>query len=161
MGSKDTRPRGHIALAARLHPPMSPRPPRPVCPSPGLRSPAVALCLLALASCDQPAEPREPEASAVPRAANPKRLEIMTYNLALLSFEVLFPGSNIEVSPFSNTFSGVDNYPDRAALLAAAILRAEPDVVVLNEVMHDDARLVLIDELEATYPYHVTAIGAS
>jgi endonuclease/exonuclease/phosphatase family metal-dependent hydrolase len=137
--------------------PRTPRIRLPSVPS----GPAVALWVLALASCAGPAEPWDPDIGAEPRAASPKRLRIMTYNTALLSFDVYVALTAIAVSPFSNTFSGVTNYPDRAALLAAAILRAEPDVVALNEVMHDDARLVLIEELEATYPYHITAIGAS
>lgn len=123
----------------------------------------LALPLLAAACAPESApDIDELAADAAPRAAIPLtalQLDVMTWNVAFLEFQVGWdlpvPGA-ITVRPQTG-YSNLD-YEQRAHKVADSILRADADVVVLNEVFSDDVRAILIDRLEKEYPHYVSKL---
>ncbi len=119
------------------------------------------LALSLLAAC-APDVSDEPAAGASPRAAVPlamHQLELMTWNVAFMEFEIGWdlpvPGK-ITVRPQSG-YSNL-SYEQRAHKIADSILRADADVVVLNEVFSDEIRDILVDRLHNEYPNYVSKL---
>lgn len=87
------------------------------------------------------------------------QLTVMTWNTAFMEFQVGWelpvPGK-ITVRPHSG-YSNLD-YEQRAHKIADSVLRADADVVVLNEVFSDEIRSILVDRLETEYPNYVSSL---
>ncbi len=120
------------------------------------------LALSLLAGCTPNADDEFPAPDSTPRAAVPlaaQQLKLMTWNVAFMEFEVHWvlpvPGG-ITVRPQSG-YSDL-SYEERAEEIADSILRADADVVVLNEVFSDKIREILVDRLQADYPHFVSKL---
>ncbi len=123
------------------------------------------LTLLSLGACTSSAEgpdpDLEPQADA-PRAAinlSSRQLTVMTWNVAFMEFDVQWaipvPGG-LNFRPQTG-YSDLE-YEERAVKIAESILRADADVVVLNEVFSDDIRDILVDMLRTEYPNFVAKL---
>ncbi len=98
---------------------------------------------------------RLPPTQASVKTLAPFQLRLMTYNAGFLSVTVhvpLVPDVVIELS-------GGD-FEDRAEKIAEGILRAAPDVVVLNEVFDERAKNILVDKLGNDYHHYVSVLSA-
>jgi Endonuclease/Exonuclease/phosphatase family len=49
--------------------------------------------------------------------------------------------------------------PDEAKIIAANILKINPDMVAFNEVFDDEAKQVLVDKLSGAYPHYIKKVG--
>lgn len=99
----------------------------------------------------------------------PYQLQVMTFNTAFMrvDFELHTPPTPPyvnsiyqKIEPFESMFNMP--YTQRAQIIADNIVRADPDVVALNEVFSDEARGELIDTLEAAgYKHFVSRLSAA
>ena len=119
--------------------------------------------VVALAGCNNvPATASDWAKVFVP--TQPHQLRVMTFNVAMMSFEINYLGPLApEFAPTfiwdvrGNSYGDLD-YDDRAALIGQQIKKAGADVVVLNEVYSDGPRDELIAALKGTYPHFVSEL---
>jgi len=85
----------------------------------------------------------------------------MTWNVAFLTLDARLevPPTTVEIDLKGSGFSGLD-IPERATRIAAGVRRADPDVVIFNEVFSEEARSKLISELISAYPHYVSLVSA-
>lgn len=90
-------------------------------------------------------------------AGGPKgsSLRVATYNTALIIIKLGPPVGTIDIN---DGMAGDMSYTERAAEIAAGIIRDDNEIVALNEVFSDDAREVLVQMLAVKYPYYISKI---
>ena len=118
---------------------------------------------LLLAGCGPEADIGAPEGPPpTPRSLPlaPIQLQIMTWNVLFMEMNIYVPSPGgipieFEWRKAPTSFAGLD-YEERAVKVAEGIKAAAPDVVVLNEVYSDEARDILVEQLEADYPHFVS-----
>jgi endonuclease/exonuclease/phosphatase family metal-dependent hydrolase len=89
------------------------------------------------------------------------QLRVMTWNAAFLTLDakLAVPPTSVEIDLKGSGFSGLDK-EDRAIEIALGVLRADPDVIVFNEVFSEIARDELVNQLSPVYPHYVSLISA-
>lgn len=126
-----------------------------------LSSRGVALgSVLSLAACGGTGPATSPEQDALEavqqrEGTSGSSLRVLTYNTAFMKITFAPPVGTIDTN--SGKYGGYD-YKERATHIAEGILRADDDVVALNEVFSDDAKDMLVTLLAAKYPYFIYRI---
>ena len=87
-------------------------------------------------------------------------LRILTYNTAFVSITIdsPWPVPDVTIRPNEYHFSNT-TVDERAHKIADAVLRGDQEIVLLNEVFSDDARQILINRLQGTYPNYVSKLA--